>query len=439
MTFRRNTIITLAANLGVTLMGFVTGLLLARTVGPVGRGIMTTILLWPQMLIWAGGFSLGYANIFYGAVEPYLRKRLHANSFYVSIFLGIIVASIASVIIPNLVHLSPFERRLLIFSLMVNIPIGMWTDYAIGLLQSTNDFRRWGAIRSLPPAVTMVGLVICALMHCLNVTNALISTWIGGWIATSFTLRYLIHAGDIGLTPDIALLKRSFHYSIKVHLGTLANLANGRLDQLIMTAIVSTKALGLYAFAVTLSEMLNQVASAISLAIMPKVAGEQDPQVQRTIAIRCARWTLLIGMLGAVLLYIIAPYAIQLLWGKRFVEATPAVRVLLPGTVMLGLARTLCSTMRGIGKPMAGTWAELASLAVMIPMLFYLLPSHGIVGAGIASSCGYIVNGIVLVIFFAQTFGWRSLYELRPSRSDWDYARTSVTKMINRKPVPAAE
>jgi O-antigen/teichoic acid export membrane protein len=275
-------------------------------------------------------------------------------------------------------------------------------------------------------------------MHSLNVTNALISTWIGGWIATSVTLRFLIQSGDMSLLPDVILLKQSFRYSIRVHLGTLANLANGRLDQLIMTAIISTKSLGLYAFAVTLSEMLNQVASAISLAIMPKVAGESDMEVKRMIAIRSVRWTLLIGTIGAILLYVIAPYAIQLLWGNRFVESTPVVRVLLPGTVMLGIARTLCSTMRGIDKPMAGTWAELASLAVMIPMLIYLLPRLGIVGAGIASSCGYAVNGIVLVGFFGKIFGWHSLYELRPSRSDWDYARASIAKILDRKnPVPA--
>jgi O-antigen/teichoic acid export membrane protein len=432
MAFLRDTFITLASSVGVTLTGLLTGMLLARTLGPTGRGLMTTVLIWPQILTWMGGLSLGYANIYYGAAQPHGRRRLFANSLWAALALGSIVGVSAALVLPHFVRLDPQQHRLLTISLLL-MPFGLWADFAVSLLHGTGRFDRLGVVRLAAPVVTAAGLLGLWAAHALTVSTAILATWTGSWVQTGLTLWFLTRDGSAGIRPDRGLLRRSLAYASRIHIGTLASVANARLDQLILTLVLAPRALGLYAFAVTLSELLNQAATALSAVLLPKVAGQEDEAARRALAEQSARWALLLGVLGALALYFAAPLCVRLLWGSRFVEAVPTVRVLLPGTVALGLAGTLGASLRGSGQPLAGTVAQLASLAVMTPMLLVLLPRMGIFGAGLASTCGYIVNCLVAACYFSRVFGRASLLAICPTRRDWDDLRMVFAQLRRRR------
>jgi len=420
MNFLRNATITFGSNFGVALLGLLTGTLLARTLGPYGRGLMTTVLIWPLMLTWAGGMSLGYANIYYGSSGATVRRRLFANSFWAALVLGIIVGGVASFILPLYIPLTP-QQHLLLMIILWTLPASLWADYAATLLNSTSRFDQLGLVRLASPALTAVCLLILWQMHLLTVMSALLTNWAGSWLQLGLTLRYLAVDDCISFRPDVALLRQSLSYSSKMHIGTLANLANGRLDQLVMTAIVAPKALGLYAFSVTLSEMLKQIAASIATVMYPKVSGEMDDYERGILAARTTRWMLIVVSICATVLFFIAPWIVPFVWGNRFAEAVPTLRVLLPGTVALCVAITMVTNIRGTGKPGVTTTAELVSLVVMTPLLWLLVPRMGIFGAGLASTCGYSVYCLVSAWFFTKIFGKESLYGICPTLNDWQY------------------
>ena len=428
MTFLRNSLLTLFSNLGMTLVGLLTGVLLARTLGPAGRGLMTTVSIWPAMLAWVAGLSLGFANIHFGASEPETRRRLFANSFWAALVLGGVTGILAVGILPHFVRLTHVQHTLLVISLLF-LPVGLFSDYAVSLLYGTSRFGSLSVARIISPSLTGVLLVILWLTHSLTVTSAILASWVGGWCSALATVIFLWREGYVALRPDPKLLRRCFMYSSRIHLGTLASLANGRLDQLLMTLLVAPKALGLYAFAVTFSEILRQATGAISTVLFPRVSAETEGMAQRAIASQAARWTLLIGTLIAVALGLSAQAFVSLLWGPRFSSSVTTIYVLLPGTVLLGLANTMTVSLNGAGKPGTGTWAEAASLAIMVPLLWFLLPRMGIFGAGLASTCGYATNCLVSAWFFRQTFGDGSLRELRPSRREWDEVCTVIKRL----------
>ncbi len=418
MTFLRNIFFTVVSNLGMTLLGLLTGVLLARTLGPTGRGLMTTVMIWPAILVWAGGLSFGYANIHFAASEPGTRQKLFANSFWIAIGLGLAIGLPSALVLPHFVKLNQSQHLLLVISLIL-LPLGMWSDFAASLLQGTGRFDRLGMIRIAAPLLTAIALFFLWGIHTLTVTTAVIASWIGGWTQIALTMNFLWREGYVAFRPDGALLKRSWTYSSRIHIGTLANLANGRIDQLIMTLLVAPKALGLYVFAVTFSELLRQGTASIAVVVFPRVSAETVQLEKQAMASQAVRWTLLAACICAVILAIAAPTFVALVWGKRFVDAIPTIYVLLPGTVALGAASTMTVSLNGAGRPGTGTVAELASLVVMLPLLWLLLPHLGILGAGVASTCGYCVNCIVSSFYFAQTFGKDGLRGIRPTRQDW--------------------
>ena len=402
----------------MTFLGLVTGILLARTLGPAGRGLMTTVMIWPAMLVWGAGLSLGYANIHFAASEPETRPKLFANSFWAALVLGLGAGLLAVFLVPHFVRLNHSENLLLIVSL-ITLPFGVWSDYLASLLQGTGRFDRLGTARIAAPLLTAAALIFLWALHSLTVTTAVIAAWAGGWLQIVLTFCFLWQEGYAAFRPDKALLRRSFAYSSRIHAGTLANLANGRLDQLLMTLIVTPKALGLYAFAVTFSELLRQGTSSIAVVVFPRVSAESSTSEKQVMASQAVRWTLLAGCFCAFGLGLAAQSFVALLWGKRFLDAIPAIYVLLPGTIALSVASTMTASLNGAGRPGTGTVAELASLVVMLPLLWFLLPRLGILGAGIASTSGYCVNCIVSSFYFSQTFGREGMHGICPSRQDW--------------------
>lgn len=427
MTLVRNAAYSLISGAGITLIGLLTGILQARALGPVGRGLMTTVVLWPTMLAWAGEISLGFANIYFAAAEPSATRRLFANSFWAALVLGILVGVCGVFVLPCFVLLTGEQHLLLTISLLL-LPLTLWADFGVTLIWGRSRFAFLSIVRACPPLITALGLFVLWKTHTLTVTTAIVATWAGGWVSFAATLWFLARERWVQFRPDMALFRRSLAYSSRIHIGTLANLANGRLDQLVMTAVVTPRALGLYAVAVTFSDLLNQAATAISMALLPQVAGEKDEETRFRLAVQSAKWTLLFGILGAIFLFCLSPQIVKVLWGNRFAEAVPTIRVLLPGTLALGLYSSMCASLRGAHKPMAGTIAELASLAVMLPLLWFLLPRFGIFGAGLASTCGYIVSFIVILHHFVATFGKNTLRGLCPNHRDWqDLCRVAVS------------
>src|SRR5207253_10915514 len=72
--------------------------------------------------------------------------------------------------------------------------------------------------------------------------------------------------------PSWSELKSSMQYGVRDYPGVVADFTTLRLDQLMLGAMASNVAIGLYVTAVRLSEMTTLAANAIASALMPEVA-----------------------------------------------------------------------------------------------------------------------------------------------------------------------
>jgi O-antigen/teichoic acid export membrane protein len=432
VTFLRSSGVVLLSSVVMVLISLATGILLARALGPAGRGVLATVLVWPLVLGGCAGLSLSTAVVFFGAAEPALRPRLFANAVWSSLALGGMVALLGASILPRMLSLDDVTRRLLVGNLCF-VPLGMWAESGTALMQSSGRFSRLAAARVLSPIITCAGLCGLGLFGRITVSSAMVVTWAGLVGQSGLTWWFLARDGHVSLRADRALFRRCLAYGSRAHVGTIAGLANRRLDQLLLTAMVTPRQLGLYAFATTLTELLNHGAASVSSVLFPRVAAERSAADRRELAIRGGRWTLLLGTAGAIGLALLAPPFIRQVWGAAFLESVPIIWLLLPGTVVLGLAVTLCASLSGVGKPIAGTAAELASLAVMVPLLVLLVPRLGVRGAALASTCGYLVNCLVAGCYFSRVFGAAGLRAIRPGRVDLRDLRRVVLAVVHRE------
>jgi Na+-driven multidrug efflux pump len=105
-----------------------------------------------------------------------------------------------------------------------------------------------------------------------------------------------------------------------------------------------------------------------------------------------------IGVAAAVAIVIALELVVEdlivVFFGESFGPAASVARILLLAALFMGARRVLSEAARGANRPLAGTIAELASWAVLVPAIIVLPPLfylHGVawalVLASIASLC----------------------------------------------------
>jgi O-antigen/teichoic acid export membrane protein len=211
----------------------------------------------------------------------------------------------------------------------------------------------------------------------------------------------------------------SINYGLRDYPGNVADFTTLRLDQLLLGAVASNVAIGLYVIAVRLSEMTTLAADAIADALMPEVASAETANRADSLCGRSLRLAIYMHLLLLPPLWLAAPVILRVLFGQSFVPATGAFRWLLVAAGVWSCGSIVINALRGFGYPGFSTVARFAAAVVTGVALLVLLPRMGITGAAIASLIGYTVMLFVALIGFAKKRRlsiWSNC--LRPRRRD---------------------
>ena len=187
---------------------------------------------------------------------------------------------------------------------------------------------------------------------------------------------------------------------------------------LVLAAMASNVAIGLYVVAVRLSEMTTLAADAIADALMPEVAAAKAEDKAERLWARSFRLAIYMHAVLLVPLWLGAPLILRILFGENFVPATGALRWLLVAATVWSLGSIVISGLRGFGYPGLSTLARFSAGVVTAVALFILLPRLGITGAAIASLIGYSVMLSVALFAFIKKRRLRLWSCLRPRWRD---------------------
>jgi O-antigen/teichoic acid export membrane protein len=206
--------------------------------------------------------------------------------------------------------------------------------------------------------------------------------------------------GKVLLRPLVAFGLRSYP-------GSFARLLNVRLDQLVLVPLVSPAQLAFYAIAVTISQLPQYMADAISARTAGSIIGpERLFLVHR--AERYLRLNILTAVMVSIVLAALAPPVIPFVYGHAFDGIVLALVLLLPGAIANSGTQVAEPCLTAIGRPGVTSLAELTALLITGLGLWYALPRYGIAGAAAVSSVAYIYRyGVQLAVL--RRYGVRDL------------------------------
>jgi O-antigen/teichoic acid export membrane protein len=392
----RDVLITAGSNLSITVISALGGILTARMLEPTGRGELATAIVWAALLTTLATLGLPQALIYFSAQTPESRKDLFVAAMTLLVFQSTVVCVVGYLLVHLLLDASHGTVSLVVSLYLGSIPMSLGTTYLATIAQGAQKFRLSNGIR-LCSAIAYIAAIFMAyalkatssiaLVSLLLVTQSIVTT--GSFVAYAVAL-------PINPLLSVPMVRGLLRYGLKSYAGSLSWMTNARVDQFIMSLLLASRDIGLYAVAVSYATLLFPLAGAIANTLFPHVARLSGHKASQAI-INALKINLLISSSIAAVMIMSASALIPLVFGADFnLSVLPAI-ILVPGTVILGCNYILSDGLRGRGFPGRVSIAEIVGLICTLISLGLLLPRIGTLGAAISSLICYSVVFAILL------------------------------------------
>jgi O-antigen/teichoic acid export membrane protein len=401
---------------------FVAVLMLARGLGPSGRGTIAFITVTALVVARVAGLGVGEATTVFAARRSESRGVLLTNLVLFMLASSLLAAALACGALELLGDERPAgvgtpELAILVAGALASGLVEAGAAFLLGC----GRIRRLALITATASWVYPVLLAAIWLGPGLTVTRAALA-----WVAAELlrALLLLRQSTDVVALarPKLGVLADSIRFGIRVWVGSFARFLNFRIDQILMGLLASEAALGIYAVAVNASEMLLYLPAATATALLP-VAARSEPGQRGEETLRAFRSAALVTTGAAVVAAILGPLLLPVAFGAPFRASVTPFLWLLPGALGFAATAVFSNALVASTSPGLSSLGSLTSLAIGIALDLILIPRFGATGAAAAASTAFLAGGMVAVVAYARQspFAWRAL--LLPRRGDLDVLR----------------
>ncbi len=412
-------------------LGFATSFLLARVLGPGGRGAYYLVSLTPTTLTTMGQFGLPSAMSFF-AGRGRSTRRLQAIGLLLTIGLSLALLLGTLAVLPWLEQtiLKAAPDDLLRLALL-SLPFQFLASFAGAILIGRQVMRNYNLILVGVSIATLALILLLVGVLRLGVFGAVLANLIvagGAAVATMYELRRLNREERHADARPSIRVGELLSYGLKIYPASITSFFSYRADVFIMSALLGDpRPIGLYSLAVSMAELTFFVPDSVSTVFFPHIAGAERADAD-SVAPVVTRFTVLITSLSVVGL-IPAAFAAVYLIVPSFSDSIPAFLIIMPGIVALSVSKILSSYVGGLGMPLRVALASAAALILNVIANLILIPMVGFVGASIASLISYSAHALMLVTTASRLSGRPALSFVVPTRGEWDRLATGIREL----------
>lgn len=378
--------------MGATLAAGLAGVIATRALGPYERGLLAAAVVWSAVfgsLVTAG---VPQAVTYFVAGDERERRGTYVAT---SLAIGAIGGALLSVlgVVVALTFVEDDVAQPLAILLGAALPLVV-SGVAGGALLGVGAYGPWNAVRLAHPVVNLaVTAAVVTAGHVRATTIAM--TYAAAAMAQLALALLALRRHGLGGRVEPRAARQLMAYGWRQLTAGVAWLASYKLDQLVLSFAVAPSALGLYAVAATIGDVIVPVAASAGSVVLARVAASRGRDLRATLRPALGFCVGVAGVLAAGVI-VAADEVIALLFGDRFAEAVTPMRILLVGAVALAVSTVVGDTLRGLGRPLDPAKAEVAGVLVTVALLATLVPPLGIEGAAIASTISYTIVMLLL-------------------------------------------
>lgn len=382
------------ANMVAYALTFVSTLLIARGLGPAGRGETAAAL---------SAFAIAPAILGFG-VPLELRRRcaVALDRPAMRAARDWIVAAVGPALVLGLLFTAtsfaatsqPLQIAAVAGICAATLSVSWATD--TGALMGLGRYRAVSLIRLTHPAANLCLLVIFWFMEYFTPVAVLIASMV------STLVTALVGAGLCRVSLRGArsgrreLLLAGGRYAG----GTIAESASSRLDQVLVLPLIGAAAAGQYSIAASLALLPLALGQSLAADHFRAVAGRPASADTRQLVDRALKEALSVVAPVCLVFVLLSGALLPAVFGTAFAEATPVLYWLLPGSIAVTVGYVASMLLAAQGRGVSMTLLQCGGLGLGVCLLLVLGPAWSAVGAGVASSVAsvFVLVGQMVVL-----------------------------------------
>jgi O-antigen/teichoic acid export membrane protein len=396
---------TFATRLLLIAVGLVTGVFIARTLQPEGRGLYATATVVTMIGVQFGNLGLHVWNTYTAARDRTLLAPLLANSLVVGLGLGGAGVLLALAFFSVFPTLAPVHGIPLLVAL-ASVPISLSSMFAQNLQIGIQSTRSYNLNLLVSKVLALILLGCLLLLQVVTVNTVLLSGFVVLLLSFLWTLWQLRPHIQDRMWPSYPLLIGGIRYSFKAYIaGFFASLVL-RIDLLMVKDTLGLESAGYYSIAVSMADMLYLLPGTIGLMLFPKLSGLADERTKWQFTQRIISYTALAVSLLALVSFVIAKPVIGLVYGESYLPAAAPFRILCIAMIFYGINNVVSNYLASRDFPPVAVAVWIVAAAANIGLNLWLIPGLGIVGAAISSLLCYL--GVLAVQYIYSIWSMRN-------------------------------
>ena len=431
----RHSVMTLGTRMGIVLINIPTSILVARLLGTEGQGSYVSAIIFPTMFAFIGLLGVDAAHTFLLSRRSATLGQINAQSVRLAVVLSLVITTVYIVFIRFYGRAQGPELAGVLSMAGAVIPVLLLKYLSVALLLGLGRIN-WFNTANVVQAATLLGLM-CLNFFCFHggIKGAVLAYMVSEVTVSLIAFRVAVReAGGSPLfeRPPSGLLRRSLVYGLQGHAGNVLTQFTYRFDMFLVLTFAGLGAQGLYSIAVILAEKLSHIPQSVQVVLFPKLSSLSAEEAN-ALTPRILRSALFLTAAAGVVLFLLSRPLLLLFYGTAYLPALRAFQILLPGVVMLSIAKILASDFSGRDRRIFHTVATAAGFAVNLVLCFAWIPRYGIEGAAWASTTAYSLQSVLALIFFRRLSGNGFAESLLLRREDLRLYRAAVLERLGKR------
>jgi O-antigen/teichoic acid export membrane protein len=319
----------------------------------------------------------------------------------------------------NIVQQSQLDPSMVKIAVFIGLPIGMLLGIVNSTLIAQQRIRVYSTLQVLTAVIQVGLLVFLTTIEKLTALSA-VAVYAFAPLPAVLLAAAKLKASSVLIfhLPTFRLIRQLLSYGGRALIGDVLQYFNYRVDVFVVLYLLGSSAVGIYAVSVSIAELIWYVPGAIATVLFPRTALDWEQATQFTP--RVSRNVLFVTAIISIFVATMSPLLLITVYGEQYISSLMPLWLLLPGVVILGIAKILASDLAGRGRPEFGTFASGVSLIATIVLDFTLIPIMGVSGAALASTVSYTLTSLLILIAYMRISGNNAFSVLFIKRSDFE-------------------
>jgi O-antigen/teichoic acid export membrane protein len=208
----------------------------------------------------------------------------------------------------------------------------------------------------------------------------------------------------LGLVPDRPLLRRMLRWGLPTMPAELSLYSLNFIDRVLIVRLVGLGDAGLYSLSVKFAQAVNVLVKGFQLAWPPLAYSIQDDDEARRAYAVIVTWFVSVTTFVVAGMWLLSRWIVRALAAPEFFGSYKTIGLVSTGVMLYALYLVLVIVLGRTGRTEFNFPATGAGTVVNIGLNLLLLPSMGIVGAGVSLVASYAVVLVLMYVFTQRLF-----------------------------------